>query len=320
MSEDEPEDAGATNSRIPKRGRSEASSGANSTDDIAMKHGLSGDFAKLLAAQKEVQERGLKQELKPIKQAINQQGERLSKVQKDLKELQDWRHKVVADGFSSRDSSAGAALSSMASTLASVAKVPLRARKVCVVGGFECNESDPIVTDIKGQLDAKNIPYEKVVGCGAYCTRAKIHFLDSNAMWHFLTAYKGLKLVSSLAEAGRPIAPGDPDKRCLWHGIDKYEEEIKLSRKVMEARKQIQAFLVAQGKTEEEVKTLVDSNDYGDVILKRMALPDGVLPIKVYEADRGTGLLRVVEGAAAKLTTSGLRFDPNAGLAEINSK
>ncbi|CAK0861342.1 unnamed protein product [Prorocentrum cordatum] len=63
------------------RGRVVASVGTSrpetAVEDLTQKHGLTGNFAKMWAAQKEMTDSALKQELKPIKQAINVQSKKL---------------------------------------------------------------------------------------------------------------------------------------------------------------------------------------------------------------------------------------------------
>ena len=81
----------------------------------------------------------------------------------------------------------------------------------------------------------------------------------------------------------------NPNQRLLWHGIDKNIDEIKLSHKTNQARKMILASVAEQGFGAETVQRRVDTNDYGDVIIKLSALKgEGSLPIKVFEKDRGT--------------------------------
>ncbi|CAK0878288.1 unnamed protein product, partial [Prorocentrum cordatum] len=173
--------------------------------------------------------------------------------------------------------------------------------------------ADNLVNDIKGQLEAKGIVYTKVVGCGAYCSRVRIHFDSSNLMWTFLKAFKGIKFTSSRASADRPTDPADPNKRMLWHGIDKTEPERLQSTRQQAARRLMMTHAISKhGCNDEVAQKCVGTNDYGDVILKVSILTAGALPIKVYEADKATGLLQVVSGAKGKLEGAGFQFDPDA--------
>ena len=123
-----------------------------------------------------------------------------------------------------------------------------------------------------------------------------------------------------MAEPSMAAVPGEDGVRYLWHGIDKYESEIKLARKVQVARRKLIDYLINNKEQQEmDAKKCINSNDYGDVVLKVSIITPGALPIKVYDADRATGLLRVVQTAPAKLAAAGFDFAPGDHLAEINA-
>ena len=63
------------------------------------------------------------------------------------------------------------------------------------------------------------------------------------------------------------------------------------------------------------------TNDAGDVILSCSQIPalGSVLPIKLYDADRVTHMLRVVPGALAKLQAVHLEVQLDGELAVFNA-
>ena len=71
----------------------------------------------------------------------------------------------------------------------------MRARKMCIVGGLAYNEGKALVEYVERSLKAAGIKYEKCYACGAYSTRVKILFANSEGMWTFLKQMKERNLV-----------------------------------------------------------------------------------------------------------------------------
>ena len=124
---------------------------------------------------------------------------------------------------------------------------------------------------------------------------------------------------TSLADADRKADPSNPGQRFLWHGIDKLDWEIDLSKRQRHAKKLLVAHITAKGKTQEEAMAAVDAfDDNGAVIIAPRKLGHAMGPVKVLEQDRSTHLLRIPVGSTAKVTALGLGFDFEAALGEIN--
>ena len=124
-------------------------------------------------------------------------------------------------------------------------------------------------------------------------------------MWNFLKSMKGRKIdAGNLAQEGR--------NGKLWHGIDKYPWEVELSKRQKKAGDLLRDAVVAHGATQEAAAKIVDAmGDNGDVILnwRHSEQHANTRPIKVYEQDRTTHLLRVAFGAQARLDLMQLGFN-----------
>eukprot|EP00974_Lingulodinium_polyedra_P102029 9881549-Lingulodinium_polyedra.AAC.1 len=142
----------------------------------------------------------------------------------------------------------------------------------------------------------------------------------SNAMWAVMQAMKGIKFTSNLADENRPTDASG--LRTLWHGIDKYDWEILLGRRQREAKRVLVVAVVASLDVDEATAKLAidDLNDNGDVVFKPGGLPtkEGTRPLRIFEQDRSTRMLRVAAGASAGLEGLGVKMDLNAALSGIN--
>ena len=135
---------------------------------------------------------------------------------------------------------------------------------------------------------------ERCYGLGHYGTAGKIQFVDKDKMWAFLMKMKGQKLETPLAEKGGKV----------WHSVDKYEWEVDVGYRQKAAGDHVVSWLVDErGIPEDVAKAAVDARgDSGEVVIKMSSLPGGTdqRPVKLYECDRNTHLLRVAPGAQGK--------------------
>ena len=95
-------------------------------------------------------------------------------------------------------------------------------------------------------------------------------------MWAFLVKHKGCKFAFSLADPLRPRSAEDQSMGLLWHNVDKYPDELALSRKANFAKN----LLVESLKTiyvdidATILEKCVDANkDPGSVVVIRKNLP-----------------------------------------------
>ena len=274
-----------------------------------------------------------KDSLKPLKTAINsvnskvvtlakKQASDMETVNKRIAALEN-APKSMSGGSTSAGSGTGSRVASMISAAYSLTNadfVPIKKRKVGVVGGFIYNDSLPLIEFIKSEMQRDGLKFDKVVGTGNYGSMVKILFACADDMWKWLVGRKGRKYYTDLAEQDRPTDPQDSSKRALWHGIDKYDWEIAASRKATKARELLAAFLTdKKGVPADDSKRAFESNDYADVILKtKLWVQSGaIFPVKIFELDRSTKDLRIAPGATAKL--EGLSFDADISAILVES-
>ena len=128
------------------------------------------------------------------------------------------------------------------------------------------------------------------------------------------------KFSTDLAADNRKPDPKDVSKRLLWHGIDKIDWEIDLSKRQRHAKKLLVDHLVEKkGKDREAAESAVDAfDDNGAVIINSRKMGGNTGPVKVLEQDRSTHKLRIPTGTVAKVAALDLDFDFEAKLDEIN--
>jgi hypothetical protein len=217
---------------------------------------------------------------------------------------------------STRSSSSAGAAGSTHTT-----KIPIGKRTIICVGGFRYSESEEITTFLNNAF--KDEPgFKRSFSVGGYSTRGKVEFIDDKAMWAFLILMKGKKMSSLLAADDRPRDPNDASKGLLWHNVDKYPDELALSRKSLYAKSLLVDAFKAKFPDWDDVllgKALDANRDAGSVVLVRRLLPSGALPtpIKLYRRIPGD-TLGDEPGAQAYLDSIGVVFNLADSLAMVN--
>ena len=316
----------------PARQKRKGASGAAVTEkDYAAQTGLDEAQARLLKA---IGMQG-KDQLRPVKQAVNTVNKKVDTLAKkqasdkaelekrmNTMELELKRGPGSGGSVASTPSTRVDSMLSAARLLTDANFVPVKKRKIGIVGGFTYNETAEMVNFIKAELDRDALEYDKVVGSGSFGALVKIIFKTSDDMWKWLVKRKGKKYVSELADMDRPISAGDPNKRNLWHGIDKYDWEIAASRKSWKAIEEVAKVLTEKHAVDAvTAKSCVESNDYADVIFKsrNWSGAKNQYPVKLFELDRSSKELRIVVGCKAKMQVVGIDLDVDGILAAANA-
>ena len=81
---------------------------------------------------------------------------------------------------------------------------------------------------------------------GPYTSVGRIRLTDSEAMWGFLKAYKGRKIMWN--------------EKALWHGIEKTIPERGLSKRVSAAHKLLKEYLLTKEYREDDLKRRLDGD------------------------------------------------------------
>ena len=186
--------------------------------------------------------------------------------------------------------------------------IPPAKRMVIVVGGFpKDTPKEHIVRKLREIIQPnaeRGWRGEGVTDCYApnFSSFGRIKFETCDDMWKFLKAFKGHKF--------------NFNGKTLFHSIDKTTAEMDLSRKVSRALKRLRVCLIEKGLMQEESqreafnRLVVADWDSGIVRYKK---DDGTVH-RLFELDRGSGILKVGDGAVS----SGLNLRLAEMLPEIN--
>ena len=229
----------------------------------------------------------------------------LEEVRKRTQALEKRNHSSDASSSSVADGGTGGAVRH---TLQPIDLTPPAKRMIIVVGGFpKDTPKEHIIRQLRDiiLLDAaREWRGEGVSDCFApnFSSFGRIKFENSEFMWQFLKAFKGHRFMFN--------------GKILFHSIDKTPVEMDLSRKVSRSLKRLCVCLVEGGLLQQEAhrdefsRLVVADWDSGIIRFKRM---DGSIH-RLFELDRGSGLLKVGDGAI----TSGLNLRLAEMLPEIN--
>ena len=229
----------------------------------------------------------------------------LEEVRKRTEALEKRNHSSEASSSSVADGGTGGAVRH---TLRPIDWTPPAKRMIIVVGGFpKDTPKEHIVRQLRDIVladAARGWRGEGVSDCFApnFSSFGRIKFEKSEFMWQFLKAFKGHRFMFN--------------GKVLFHSIDKTPAEMDLSRKVSRSLKRLRVCLVEGGLLQEEAhrdefsRLVVADWDSGIIRFKRM---DGSIH-RLFELDRGSGLLKVGDGAI----TSGLNLRLADMLPEIN--
>jgi len=191
---------------------------------------------------------------------------------------------------------------------------PIARRRTLVFGNFERDTPSAEISERLRTITSTAGGVEDIKVPGRYCSYGLVTFIDSNRMWAFLKANKGVKFQHS----GEGIAT-----RTLWHAIEKSQEERDFGKRVGQAVSLIVQDFVNNGLKSGEgsldstaARALIDANyDRGPIML----LPgNNARPIRIYERDEVNDVLVAASDSSLAAFSTFSDFDVRGHLTEIN--
>ena len=247
-----------------------------------------------------------------IESAVSSLDGRMSATKRGLEDVRHRTEALERRNFSASNASsfsiADGGTGSARQALRPLDWTPPAKRTIIVVGGFpKDTPKEHIIRQLRDIINpdiARGWRGEGVADCFApnFSSFVRIKFESSDFMWQFLKAFKGHRFTFN--------------GKILLHSIEKTSAEMDLSRYVSWSLKRLRVCLIEGGLVREETqrhdfnRLVVADWDSGIVRFKR---DDGSIHL-LFELDRGSGLLKVGDGAVS----SGLNLRLAEMLPEIN--